>query len=301
MPNEYISTVILPGDSTTYYIKDSEGRTLITNKQDLITVSNKLAANLVDGLATVATSGSYNDLADKPVIPEGATVDTAMSDSSQNAVQNKVIKAYVDNIITGLGTLMRFEGAKTSEAQIKAITSAKKGDVWLNSEDGSEWVCTKTITAADATAWEKFGTVVDLTPYAKTADLGDLAYKDNASGNFTPAGTVSQPTFTGSATTSTGTFTPAGNINVEMNTATVNSITDVGTLPAWSATVTGEVLSFSWAQGTLPTKGANQTVATTVKTKTFTGTQGNISVSGTPAGTVSQPTFTGTQGTVQVS
>lgn len=37
-------------------------------KQDKITASNKLAASLVSGLATVATSGSYNDLANKPTI-----------------------------------------------------------------------------------------------------------------------------------------------------------------------------------------------------------------------------------------
>lgn len=35
-------------------------------KQDKITTSNKLNADKIDGLATVATSGSYNDLSDKP-------------------------------------------------------------------------------------------------------------------------------------------------------------------------------------------------------------------------------------------
>lgn len=37
-------------------------------KQDKITASNKLSASLVSGLATVATSGSYNDLTNKPTI-----------------------------------------------------------------------------------------------------------------------------------------------------------------------------------------------------------------------------------------
>jgi hypothetical protein len=37
-------------------------------KQDKITANNKLAASLVSGLATVATSGSYNDLTNKPTI-----------------------------------------------------------------------------------------------------------------------------------------------------------------------------------------------------------------------------------------
>lgn len=41
----------------------------INGKQAAITASNKLSASLVSGLATVATSGSYNDLSDKPSIP----------------------------------------------------------------------------------------------------------------------------------------------------------------------------------------------------------------------------------------
>jgi len=52
-------------------------------------------ANSAD-LATVATSGSYNDLSDKPVIPEGAVVDAALSDTSENPVQNKVVKGALD-------------------------------------------------------------------------------------------------------------------------------------------------------------------------------------------------------------
>ena len=52
-------------------------------------------ANTAD-LATVATSGSYNDLTDKPVIPEGAVVDAALSDTSENPVQNKVVKGALD-------------------------------------------------------------------------------------------------------------------------------------------------------------------------------------------------------------
>ena len=45
------------------------------------------------GAGTSSFSGSYKDLTDTP------TIDTAMSATSTNAVQNKVIKSYVDNII----------------------------------------------------------------------------------------------------------------------------------------------------------------------------------------------------------
>lgn len=67
-------------------------------------------------LATVATSGSYNDLLNKPTIPAAQvqsdwnvsdisskayiknkpTIDTALSSSSTNAVQNKAVKAALD-------------------------------------------------------------------------------------------------------------------------------------------------------------------------------------------------------------
>lgn len=184
---------------------------------------------------------------------------------------------------------------------------------------------------------------------------------DNTSGNYTPAGTVSKPTFTGASMTSSGSYTPAGTVSVSTkstenktaavspassgtatytpagsvstptitvtpNTTTVNSITAVGTLPSWTATVASENLTLGWDAGTLPTKGGNTTVATGIKSATssqptftgtgvrlvtgniavpsaytasFTGTEGSVSVSGTTTGSVSQPTFSGTK--VQLS
>lgn len=102
-----------------------------------------------------------------------------------------------------------------------------------------------------------------------TTDLGDLAYKDSATGSVTPAGTISTPTI---------------NIDSAGATTTVNSITAVGTLPAWSATVANENLTISWDTGTLPTKGADTTVKTGDATYTST-----------------QPTFSGTAATVTVT
>lgn len=56
-------------------------------------------------LAAVATSGSYNDLADKPTIPQAVTVDSALSSTSTNPVQNKVIYAAIGDVETALQTL----------------------------------------------------------------------------------------------------------------------------------------------------------------------------------------------------
>lgn len=177
----------------------------------------------------------------------------------------------------------------------------------------------------DGTHWNQFG---DL------SSLGSLAYKNTASGSFTPAGTVSQPSFTGDTMNSTGSFTPAGSVKLTNSnksaavsaaesgavtytpdgtvaaptisvktagtTTTVNSITAVGTLPNY--TVSGEVLTLT--RGTLPTKGGNQTVKTgdaayQATAPEFTGTgvrlvTGNISVP-------TSASFSGTAGAVSVS
>lgn len=59
------------------------------------------AVDKVESLATVATTGSYNDLTDKPDIPSGGgsadiTVDESLSTTSINPVQNKVITAELN-------------------------------------------------------------------------------------------------------------------------------------------------------------------------------------------------------------
>lgn len=66
----------------------------VQNKVITAAMNNKIEAS---DLATVATTGDYDDLTNKPVIPSGVTVDSALSASSENPVQNKVIN-------TALGT-----------------------------------------------------------------------------------------------------------------------------------------------------------------------------------------------------
>ena len=129
-----------------------------------------------------------------------------------------------------------------------------------------------TATAGAIVVYELKEFLFDGTKWVEMGDLsilGALAYKNNASGSFTPSGSVSAPTIS---------------VNQAGSTTTVNSITDVGNLPAFGATVANEVLTLSWNAGALPTKGEN----TTVKT-------------GDASYTASQPSFTGSTGTVTVS
>ena len=89
-----------------------------------------LKANSAD-LAKVATSGSYNDLTDKPVIPEGAVVDEALSDTSKNPVQNKVVNEAIgkkQDTISDLATI-RSGAALGATAYQKPSTGIPASDI----------------------------------------------------------------------------------------------------------------------------------------------------------------------------
>lgn len=227
----------------------------------------------------------------KITLPSGTTYD----------IKDTTARTEIDTLKNTVTGAMHYIGVTTTALSNGASTNPIKinnADVTAKSGDVAIYNSLEFVFSDSDSKWHEFGS---------TGSLKALAFKDTASGDFTPAGSVSQPTFTGSATTSTGKFTPAGSNTggaVTLNTTTINSITDVGTLPSFSATVADENLTLGFSQGTLPTKGANTTVATSVKSftqPTFTGTEGNVSVSGTPSGSVSKPTFTGSKGTVTVS
>lgn len=102
--------------------------------------------------------------------------------------------------------------------------------------------------------WQEFGSA---------GSLKALAFKDNASANYTPKGTVS-----GTAVT--------------LNTTTVEGIDSVGTLPELTMTVSNETLTIGFSKGTLPTKAEAKTVATGIASITqpsFNGTAETITVS----------------------
>lgn len=104
----------------------------------------------------------------------------------------------------------------------------------------------------DGTKWHEFGDM---------SGLKALATKDTASASYKPAGTVSQPTFTGNNMTSTGDFTPEGTVSKP---------------------------TFSGTEGNLSVSG---TPAGTISKGTGTANY-------TPEGSVSKPTITVTPNTV---
>ena len=62
--------------------------------------------------APVATSGSYNDLSDKPV------VDSTLSSTSTNAIQNKVVKAQTDTLQSNIDTKLTEATLRTALTEL---------------------------------------------------------------------------------------------------------------------------------------------------------------------------------------
>lgn len=83
----------------------------LNQKQNTITNSNKLSASLISGLATVATSGSYKDLTNKP---GGADIYYDVSDESLGS-----IKSMIDSLIANKQNLLD-DG--TENIHVKQIT-----------------------------------------------------------------------------------------------------------------------------------------------------------------------------------
>ena len=150
--------------------------------------------------------------------------------------------AWDDGGTTITGTLVASASTTGVFYLVKATTQSGK-------DTYAEYV---TVKNGNAYSWEKIGTTdIDL------SDLGTLAYKDSVSTNVKPEGTVSQPTFTGNAMTSTGDFVPDGTVSKPTFTGTEGNVSVTGT-PAGTISV--------------GTGSANYTPAGTVSTPTITVT-----------------------------
>lgn len=88
--------------------------------------SHKHNASDVEGLANIAKTGSYNDLKDVPDIPDSITVDSTLSSTSTNPVQNKVVNSELgkkastnhasSNTTYGVGSLEKYGHVKLTDS-----------------------------------------------------------------------------------------------------------------------------------------------------------------------------------------
>ena len=187
-------------------------------------------------LATVATSGSYNDLTNKPAIP---TVDV-----NKKYVDDKLAtKANASNVYTKsevdskVSSVYRVKGSVASYANLPT-TNVQIGDVYNVIDTGANYVATATTPT-----WDKLSETVDLSGYATTAAMNTAlgnkvdkvsgkglstndyttAEKDKLAGIATGANKYSLPVATasvlGGVKTSTGITNSSGTISVAYGSA----------------------------------------------------------------------------------
>ena len=95
----------------------------ISGKQDKITSTNKLPAANVSGLATVATSGSYNDLSNKPSIPTVPTNVSAFTNDAGYLTSHQTLPTVTTS--SGSGNMV------TSVTQTNGAISVTKSQVQI--------------------------------------------------------------------------------------------------------------------------------------------------------------------------
>lgn len=174
---------------------------------------------------------------------------------------------------TSVGGIMKWVGTTTTQisdgSTARPITvggntyTQSVGDVVQYNGEEFAWG----ETSPNVGQWFRFG---------PSGTFGELAFAHTASTTYTPAGTVSQPSFTGIPGTVSVSGTATGSVAVE--------VTPVGTIsqPTFTGTQDQPISVTGKAKG-------NVTISTGTGTANYT-----------PEGTVSQPTFTGEEEDVEV-
>lgn len=139
----------------------------------------------IDGkdTATLTSAKSYADTKKTEAVNAAATDATTKANAALASA-----KSYADQKVSALGSVYTTKGSCTA-AQLKALTSAKAGDVWNITDavtiDGKAYpagvnvVCVTAFSAAINPAttknWDALQGLQDLTSYAKKSEIEDVA------------------------------------------------------------------------------------------------------------------------------
>ena len=110
--DQFATIGFISGEGAVSSVNGQTGEVVITadslnvyNKTEIDTALNGKQDSLVSG-TTIKTINGNSILGEGNIEITGGTVDTTMSDTSENAVQNKVIKAYVDGLVGDINSVL---------------------------------------------------------------------------------------------------------------------------------------------------------------------------------------------------
>lgn len=161
---------------------------LLTKLNGITESADAVAWNQIAATGTKVAEITINGTTIDVYVPASSTItiDTEMSDVSENAVQNKVIKGYVDSAIAGVVGIT-FD-ADTTGLGYTSLTDLQTkhpvgegGTIYLVQNGSSTGTNTKDeyFWNSSSTSYEKFGTTdVDLSGYVQTSDLVEVSTSD---------------------------------------------------------------------------------------------------------------------------
>lgn len=212
----------------------------------------------------------------KITLPSGTTYNLK---DAQARADIETIRSAISSGVSFLGvtTTPLTDGASTSPVKIDGVDKNPingciviyNSNEFIWADEDSKWHMLghadefKALAYKDTASatYTPAGTVSKPT-FTGSASTVTITTADNTNGNYQPKGTVSQPTFTGTATTSTGSFTPEGTVSVSVKTNT-NKTATVSKASSGDATYTPEG---TVAAPTISVKTAGST--TTIKNPT---------------------------------
>ena len=249
------------------------------------------SAIVFKGVSSTALTDGGNE---NPTV--SGTVDTAKSTGDLYFYQQEEFIYGDDNKWHSLGAPMATLGAL-----------AYKDAVGVKYDKTTSVTSTFTGTAGDVTITTAANNSGNYTPSGTITGGTFSGSNTTFTGSYTPGGTVSQPTFSGATLSSTASYTPGGSVSAPtISVATAGStetiknptkVTVAKTVAAAvpSSSVSNEVTYYSVANENLTLYKIGYTTGDSITTSNVTVKTGDAAYS------ASQPTFTGTADTVSVS
>lgn len=183
------------------------------------------------------------------------------------------------NLNNNTYSFLTYKDNTHTEAQIKALTSAKVGDFYIASDSGTAYVCIKAVSGtASSSSWEKAGSSTDVSKFVIAEDYSGSGTTTTVAETF-DGHTVSEfvlKTNVVNNLTSTSTDVP---LSAAQGKALNDSITSVKTtanaaLPKSGGTLTGAVTAQSNTNYT--TKQIRNVILSTSEPTSSDGANGDI-------------------------
>ena len=196
----------------------------------------------------------------KITMPSGNTYDLKDAWARQQIAGLSNVTRYI-----GVTTTALTDGASTNPITINGESvTAVTGDMTIYTSGSGASAVNKEFLF-DGSVWQELGSI-------DFSNLGDLAYKDTASGSFTPSGSMTDPTISVSSAGTTDSFAQTVATAAPGATAPANAVT---TCSYDAQTETLSLYQVGYTTSSAKTGDASYSASGTA----FTGTAGTVTVS----------------------